>query len=208
MKNYFKISGFYSIGTLILFSTLSITSKTTTCTQRKVMEQPTIAINITEDGHVAAYVKNDKRYENTLFALQMKDKPSFKSPILLDNCNVVVGKNYFIFSSKKTGNQVVFKLAEAQIKGELSKTAITFEGYGLIKNVNPKEYRNMTTITKGLFPAIGAYNCKCEENGSKSPCDSGGTGATDCSAGSGVAGVSTSCQVSCGGGYFACCNDQ
>jgi hypothetical protein len=208
MKNYFKISGFYGICTLILFSTMSMISKTTTCSQNNVVEQPTVSINVTQDGHVAAYVKNDKRYANTLFALQLKEKPSFKSPILLENCTVVVGKNYFIFSSKSTDNQVVLKLDGTIVKEGVSENALIFEGYGIIKTINPDKYADVSLITQGPFPPIYEYSCTCVgSGGSMAECDSGGEGATECSTGSSVATVSTSCQVSCGSGYSACCKD-
>jgi hypothetical protein len=207
MKNYFKNSGFYGICTLILLSTMSMISRTTSCSKKTIIEQPTVIINATQDGHLTAFIKNDKRHINTLFSLQVKDKPSLESIILLENSNILIGEKYFIFSSRNTGKQVVFKLKEAEIKEELGKTAIVFEGFGLIKRVNSKDYRKVNLSNKSLFPPINEYSCKCEENGSKSSCESGGKGATECSVGVEEVGVTASCQVSCGGDYHACCND-
>jgi hypothetical protein len=50
---------------------------------------------------------------------------------------------------------------------------------------------------EGLSPDTPAEgNCSC----------SGGEGATACSCSSGIASVTSSCSVSCGSGYYACCN--
>ncbi len=57
---------------------------------------------------------------------------------------------------------------------------------------------------------IDALSCKCQKNGTPADCNSGGEGATDCSvsASGGAATISGagSCDVTCGEGYFACCN--
>jgi hypothetical protein len=38
-------------------------------------------------------------------------------------------------------------------------------------------------------------------------CTSGGPGSVSCGTGSSVASVSSECNVTCGGGYYACCDD-
>lgn len=89
-------------------------------------------------------------------------------------------------------------------------TKIRSEGYGLSHNMSPTNIR----IPKTRGDSVTAFNCEgCEifypdfgdSGGSgQTACASGGRGATACSSATGT----QSCSITCGSGYYACCNSN
>ena len=89
-------------------------------------------------------------------------------------------------------------------------TRIRNEGYGLARNMSPTTVR----IPKIRGDSVTAFNCEgCEifypdlgeAGGSgQTVCASGGRGATACSSASGT----QNCTITCGSGYYACCNSN
>ena len=82
-------------------------------------------------------------------------------------------------------------------------TALKFvDGLAYIKVGSP-EVKNNATLEKLFRKTIAADPTNCDRN-----CKSGGCGASSCSYSSSLEQISTSVQVSCRAGYFACCSSN
>lgn len=140
-------------------------------------------------------IKNDggKYDENYIFQTDDVDKFEFKNnkvmnfKIIYDHkaliINIEKDTYYFIVDNYIVGNNVI-------------------KGYGLSRRKGVFEIVS-TDENKSFFETITLVN-----SGGSSNCSSGGLGSTQCSIGSTNGPVGTECSVSCGAGYYACCDDS
>jgi hypothetical protein len=86
-----------------------------------------------------------------------------------------------------------------------SSSSFDFVSYGIAHHTNNEDF----VLQKIKFGNSVGVVGKAVKNskGEKINCTSGGPGAVSCGTGSSVASVSTECNVTCGGGYYACCDD-
>lgn len=102
-------------------------------------------------------------------------------------------------------------------------TNITFNIDGVLKNFGICDESAHDYCLDGLATHKGSLKLNYVDNGNLDDiivnqvgpsggattlsCTSGGTGASQCSTGSGVGTVNTECSVTCNSGYYACCDD-
>lgn len=86
-----------------------------------------------------------------------------------------------------------------------SSSSFDFVSYGIAHHTNNEDF----VLQKIKFGNSVGVVGKAVKNskGEKINCTSGGPGAVSSGTGSSVASVSTECNVTCGGGYYACCDD-
>ncbi len=170
------------------------------------IEAPSVEIRLTSDGQVAALVKGDPAFPATVFLLQTTNSPSLSGSITIRKSTVQYSSDCVVFRSTDSGQNVVFKLGGASCPTPVGNLGV-YTGYGLTKQKDEALYNAFVATGTGTFPPVAEFSCKCHQIGIPPECDSGGDGATHCATGSSVATVSTQCEVTCGGGYYACCNE-
>lgn len=132
--------------------------------------------------------------EITSYLLQTRFEPIPQLNERIDNPTIRYENDYLI-----VGQSYVFKLTGAS--DPAGKKVKRYEGYGLVKAMNssytledlPDDWPPMFTPTCGCIVAGDVED---------DTCNSGGLGATSCSASD----ASGSCSVSCNSTYVACCN--
>jgi hypothetical protein len=148
--------------------------------------------------------------------------------LLLKNANGIYDENYifqlennteFNLNNYKTydyklfydGKSLIFNVSGTTYLLTINTTingVNVLKGFGLSKR-NGDFIIEDKTSQKSFFESISERNAKKIHNKAISlECTSGGIGATECSVGSGVGTVNVSCSVSCGAGYYACCDDN
>lgn len=80
--------------------------------------------------------------------------------------------------------------------------------YGITYHLDENSFTLITGLTTGTLDDVVKSNGPLKPKVEKLTCTSGGVGATQCSTGSGIGSVNTECSVSCGSGYYACCDDN
>ncbi|WP_143065627.1 T9SS type A sorting domain-containing protein [Flavobacterium urocaniciphilum] len=117
-----------------------------------------------------------------------------------------------------TDFQIIFDLKNKQLNIKISDKIYYFiidrkisnENFysciGLSKRIGDFEIKKGNSNTS--FFDLNINKLSSNNSTLSMSCTSGGTGATECSVNSTIGPVSTGCQVSCGTGYYACCNDD
>ena len=141
---------------------------------------------------------NDKNEFNEMFLFQYEN---FDLSILKKYKNITLiesNKNFI----KLSCDEVIFQLS---LNSELKSEGINqINGYGL--SYRTGEYSLKLIENPKNISEILLLNGKSVSINSNK-CDSGGQGSTGCSTDGGIASGGSSCSVTCGSGYYACCMD-
>lgn len=162
-----------------------------------------VIIQLTADGHLAAWVNDDPAYAQTAFLLQTTTTATLSDPIILSNARIDFSGTCVTFRSSTTGQSVRFQLSGTACSNTAQGTTV-FQGAGLTRQSGEAINQAFIATGNGPFPPITAFNCNCNPHGSSDrACDSGGMGATACSTGS----SNQQGTTACGTGWYACCKN-
>jgi hypothetical protein len=173
-----------------------------------------IAINKTQEGHIGVLISGNSSKPNQFYILQTKN--SYQITDSRNDIIVSYREKYLLLKDVSTLRYYVLTMdgsgppsSEVELYTLLGK----FEGFGLSSHSNSTYYTQASnTILQspnGPFPPVQAILCDCQENDiPDTDCNAGGgTGSTSCSTSySASSGLSSSCSVTCGEGYYACCS--
>jgi len=209
----------FSIG--LAFNCISPSAKPNNIGSSALANRPSVEIRKTTDGNLAALIKNYPDFPRTVFLLQLTNKATLSSPIILSDAIVNYQTDHIFFRSRITNEYVVFQLTGAT--PQIPDTGINiggFSGFGLTGQLQEVSvYNAMITNNDTTFPPTSALvSCTCNAAAVASTgCISGGQGASSCTqsegGGGGVTVMGTggntnstsSCKVTCTQGYYACC---
>jgi|GEM_PF-6271553 len=104
----------------------------------------------------------------------------------------------------QTGQIYTFTIGEGKGHELIQKLTSTWTGQGFGLSFKTQVQESISDY-KGLASTSELRSVACDCEKARGGCDSGGEGATDCSISSNTIGGG-SCSVSCGSGYYACCN--
>ena len=160
--------------------------------ERGLLQRGSVDIS-QEDNKIKILFKEGSSESFQLFYLQVKDDRPTIPASFIEDAGVLFLRRGLVVHSIDKGENYLFTLEDFEVRGNSHLAKFDFKseyaGYGLgfLDNVDP----SLKTVC----------NCTCESVLVIDPditCDSGGRGATSCSQGD--------CSVSCGDGYYACCN--
>jgi hypothetical protein len=175
-----------------------------------------VSIKTNSEGDVIVLANTKDSANEKMYVLQGGNgKPinkSFKTAQVIYLTHLIIinslenKERYYLGISKPEEKEVLSKLPEIYKSFFSSSTY----GYGLVqmKGFLPNTinvFKNNSDPFQDLYSYRGFVNDKSVNNLTEPEhCDAGGAGATSCSKASG----GYSCSVSCGSGYYACCNDH
>lgn len=148
-----------------------------------------------------------------LLIVDLEENMHFKEYYTIQYNNI----NFSLFSEFKNFELLSYQKSEIKINSgptiftfSLSGSSSSFDflSYGIAHHTNNEDF----VLQKIKFGnSIGVVGKAVKNSkGEKINCTSGGPGAISCGTGSSlglVASASTECNVTCGGGYYACCDD-
>lgn len=152
------------------------------------------SVDISQEGNKINVTFKESNAESfKVFYLQVKEGRPTIDAFYIEDASILYLRKGLVVHANGNSENYVFSLKDFDVRNnpQVAKLNLTTEytGYGLgfIDNVDP----SLKTVC----------SCTCESTLVVDPditCNSGGRGATSCSQGDGT--------VSCGGGYYACCN--
>jgi hypothetical protein len=191
---------------LILLSLFSLLTCMTNVFAQNVRGTSDVTIKKSGKTGIVIYVHGGEELPKSYFFLERNQETQLENTNI-ENCNIVFHGKSLMLTSK--GVTTVFALQDERQFRNNDKDI--FLGYGLGLSTNRQVLDILDeSLTDPTFPDIFGLTCGCALNGSNTPCKDGGTGSTECSiSDSTYAGVSGGgCSVSCGSGYYACCNQM
>ncbi len=174
----------------------------------------------TDDHQLLVFVQNaDFEEEILLYKFQTKklQDPLFKE--IINKAQIFYFQNQLIVNDIDSSRRFSLRLTDANDNLKVDEEGSLISGFGLSRmtvNLNSqndggasrKNERNLQRIAgkPGTSQPVGTSACVCSQNRVTVPCNSGRHGAISCSGAYGP--NRTPCEVTCVGGYYACCNAE
>ncbi len=151
------------------------------------------------ENEVCILLKNDKGIYDENFIFQSDNIRGFSQ-------NNIVTENYKLFYD---GKNLIINISNITYQFTINERINgenIIKGYGLSRRFGTFKITDIDDKTS-FFDRIIETNSNPYSTLALT-CDSGGPGATQCSVDSGIGSINVGCSVTCGSGYYACCDDS